>query len=488
MHARGRKGARSVGRRFGFGLLFVAGLAAPLMWGASATATPRPTATRASCAHAAPARAVAAIAWAGRRGQRLACDNGNGTGGATPPSGAYNGTPPLLFHGGPLVGVSTPGELTVTPIYWVPSGFSMSSSYKNTITRFIKDAAADSGKPTNVFSSNTQYTTASNAKLKYLIHAGAAATVTAAYPANGCTPDSGPIWSDNTPYSKCITNDQLLSEALSYVTAHSLPNDMAHLYMFFLPKGVETCFTSTTAAGGGTCSLTTHPGFCGYHAFAAPPLVANMNYAYVDSPTGYTCSSDAGSNTGGNQTPNGDIEADTEISVASHEISETITDPTGQAYYDTAGYENGDECSYIYGDSVSVLGTQGAKYNQTINGHHYFVQQEFSNQDFNTRSAFSCIQREDAISLSKKSGAAGSAVTVTGGGFAPGEKVKVTYATGLASPKTVAVCTATASNVGDISCSGSIPSGTNAGAAGKHKIVAKGAQTLRKPVATFTRT
>src|SRR6185437_4798848 len=149
---------------------------------------------------------------------------------------------------------------------------------------------------------------------------------TRAYPTSGCTPDSGAIWSDGTPYSVCITNSQLLHEASVFTTAKGLPNtDLAHLYMYFLPKGVETCFTSSNGVHGGSCSINVTGGFCGYHAFGAPPLVANMNYAAVDSPTGWTCSFDAGSNTGGNETPNSNIDADTEISVTSHEINETIT-------------------------------------------------------------------------------------------------------------------------------------------------------------------
>src|SRR5205823_1570986 len=127
------KGARSVGRRGGFGLVFAAVLAAPLMWGSTATATSRPASSSVGCP-AARVKGVAGIAWAGRRGQRLACTTGTGGGGGTPPSSAYNGVPPLVFHGGALVGVSTPGELTVTPIYWVPAGFSIPSGYKSTIT------------------------------------------------------------------------------------------------------------------------------------------------------------------------------------------------------------------------------------------------------------------------------------------------------------------------------------------------------------------
>jgi hypothetical protein len=292
---------------------------------------------------------------------------------------------------------------------------------------------------------------------------------------SGCTPDPGTIWSSgaNPTYTTCITDAQLGSEATAFTTAHSLPHtDLAHEYMFFLPEGVETCFTSTNGAGGGQCSLNnssgTSGGFCGYHSFTAPPLYADMNYAFVDTPSGYTCSSDGGSNTGGNQSPNANIQADTEISITSHEASEI-----------------GDDCSYVYGDSNSFQGSAGAKYNQTINGHHYFIQEEFSNQDFALVPAYSCIQGEDYVTISPKSGAPLTPVSVSGGGFIGSETVNVEYATGLVSPTQVTICTTTASATGTYSCSGKIPKASKAGAIKKHTITAQGVSSLRAPTTKF---
>jgi hypothetical protein len=84
-----------------------------------------------------------------------------GLGNGTPPSPPYVGVPPLAFHGGPVAGTTTPGELTVTPVYWVPSGgtHTIPAGYRRLINKFIADSATDSGKPTDVFSSVTQYTT-----------------------------------------------------------------------------------------------------------------------------------------------------------------------------------------------------------------------------------------------------------------------------------------------------------------------------------------
>ena len=47
---------------------------------------------------------------------------------------------------------------TVYAIYWVPSGYSVSTIYESLINRYFQDEAADSGKLTNVYSADTQYT------------------------------------------------------------------------------------------------------------------------------------------------------------------------------------------------------------------------------------------------------------------------------------------------------------------------------------------
>ena len=70
--------------------------------------------------------------------------------------------------------------------------------------------------------------------------------------------------------------------------------------------------------------------------------------------------------------------ADATIDIASHEHNETITDPRWNGWYDASGYEDGDKCAWIYGHLSGT--TTGGQYNQTINGHHYFLQEEYSNR------------------------------------------------------------------------------------------------------------
>lgn len=61
-------------------------------------------------------------------------------------------------------------------------------------------------------------------------------------------------------------------------------------------------------------------------------------------------------------------------------MADAITDPgVTSGWHDASGNENGDACTYIYG---TLSGAADARFNQTINVHHYRTQEEFSNQDF----------------------------------------------------------------------------------------------------------
>jgi hypothetical protein len=310
-------------------------------------------------------------------------------------SDAANGTPPLLFHGGAVMGTPRTGPVVVTPIFWNPSGHPMATGYKNILTTYLRDVAAASGTHTNVFSTLNEYF-GSNGAIRYKVALGNPVNDTAPLPANGCTVagnDTTKIYADGTGYDSCIDDDQVIAETDRVVTAQGLPRDLAHIYVLFLPKHLESCFfAGGTTTARNVCTINHHPstGYCAYHSQAPTGTVyANMPFPIYDSNAGFTCSSDAVFPTV--QTPNGDADADTEVSPTSHEIMEAITDPdVSTGWYDSSGYENGDECAYVFG---ATQGTAGAFYNQVIQGHQYLTQEEFSNNDFFATGG-GCLQGE----------------------------------------------------------------------------------------------
>ena len=74
--------------------------------------------------------------------------------------------------------------------------------------------------------------------------------------------------------------------------------------------------------------------------------------------------------------PNGDMGADAMASVIVHEIEEAATDPQLNAWYDSRGYENADKCAWNFGTTSTA---SGYKYNLTMNGRRYYIQQNWVN-------------------------------------------------------------------------------------------------------------
>jgi hypothetical protein len=331
-----------------------------------------------------------------------------------PPEPAYDGTPPLLFNGsggaadcqfapcdnGNVMMTASTGALTVVPIFWVPSGYSMSASYKNIITSYLADVAKDSGGTQNVFSVANEYF-GNNGQIKYNVKLGSVLTATNPI-TNGCTLESADttgIYADGSGYSACVDDLQLQAEVDSVTAASKLPHDLSHIYVLYLPKGVESCFnpgSSASTAGGQFCTINHQPtaAYCAYHSTDLNSAVyANLDFPIYDSPVGFTCGSDARYPT--IESPNGNPDADTEVSPTSHEINESITDPdTETGWYDSSGFENGDECAYIYG---RTRGAPGGFFNQVINGGHFLTQEEFSNKAFNaSNGAVGCFQTQSS--------------------------------------------------------------------------------------------
>jgi Phosphate-induced protein 1 conserved region len=78
---------------------------------------------------------------------------------------------------------------------------------------------------------------------------------------------------------------------------------------------------------------------------------------------------------GNYSSPNGAADADAAASVASHELTEAITDPLLDAWYSSTGAEIGDLCAWKFGSNA----WDSNNANQMWNGHYYELQLEYSN-------------------------------------------------------------------------------------------------------------
>jgi hypothetical protein len=280
----------------------------------------------------------------------------------------------------------------------------MSDAYKSIITTYLQNVAKMSGQQQNVFSTLNEYF-GTNGRIQYNIKVGPVVNDTNPI-SSTCTVepvDTTGIYANGAGYGACIDDSVVSNEVDSVRTTLGLPNDLTHIYVLYLPQGVESCFfPGATNTPFNACTINHLPSaaYCAYHTFSGNTgaVYANMPYAsyHNHSPlntTLFTCGSDARVAGFGRtvQSPNGNLDADTEISPTSHELSEAITDPDTQTgWYDIAGFENGDECAYIYG---GVNGQAGAFFNQVINGQRYLTQEEFSNKVFaSSGGTAGCVQ------------------------------------------------------------------------------------------------
>jgi len=260
---------------------------------------------------------------------------------ARPAAGSGN----LVYHSGGRVQTGTHNTYA---IYW---GTSFSANYQTLINRYFGDVAAASGQTSNVYYSDTQYyqtISGTTTHITYSEHFAGHWADTVLPSANGCSSTAGG--------SRCLSDAQVQAEVTHAIQVNGWPKGLTAEYFVFLGNGLSTCV-------GSSCAFTS---FCAYHSHyslsGTTVLYANMPY------TGHNLSA-----CGSGQYPNGDSAADSTLNVTSHEANETITDALGNAWYDRAGYENGDKCAWNFGAPTG-------NYNQTINGHHYYLQGEWSNQ------------------------------------------------------------------------------------------------------------
>ena len=231
------------------------------------------------------------------------------------------------------------------------------ANYQSLISQYLTDVAHDSGGTSNVYSIATEYTDGSGA-LQYQSPFGGAYVDNDPLPASGC---------DDGLDSVCLTDQQLQAEIQQVLTAKGWHGGNDNLFVLMTPDGVGSCFDGTST------ECTTNV-YCAYHnAFTnsnGEPVI------YANEPYNATISGcDPGSS------PNAD-DADATINTLSHEHNEAITDPFGDGWWrDSDGQENGDICAWSFGTALG--GSSGTRYNQLINGHHYWLQQEWSNNHSN---------------------------------------------------------------------------------------------------------
>jgi hypothetical protein len=256
----------------------------------------------------------------------------------------------LLYNGGPVM-------LTAKTyaIFWVPATLqngtstSVPAGYRTIQLNMLTDYPGH-----GLASNNTQYYQGSTSR-KYIQDAGGLAgsyVDTSPYPAGGC-------YSAFFGTHNCLTDAQLQTEIKRIMTLKGWAGGLGNMFLLFTSRGEASCFSSG-------CSYTY---YCAYHGSFVNANGQTVIYSDQPYPALSACSAT------GAMSPNGNLAGDTEASIASHELTEAITDPLGTAWYDANGNEIGDLCAYKFGFS----GWDGGAANQMWNGHFYLLQMEYDN-------------------------------------------------------------------------------------------------------------
>jgi hypothetical protein len=255
----------------------------------------------------------------------------------------------LDYQGGSVMHSST-----TYAIYWVPSGYHVSTNYETVINQYFADVAAASGHADNVHSVATQYHDATGT-IGYQSTFGGSYVDTDVFPASGC---------NDHVHTTCLTDQQIQTELQTVLTTKGWHGTTSTIFFVMTPDSVGSCLDSIH----NQCTTNT---YCAYHNSFTDS--SNEPVIYGNEPYDATI---PGCNPG--SSPNND-DADAAINTLSHEHNEAITDPFGDAWWNLAsGQENGDNCAWIFGTALGGTPNVDA-YNQVINGHHYWLQEEWSN-------------------------------------------------------------------------------------------------------------
>jgi hypothetical protein len=275
---------------------------------------------------------------------------------------AFLDTGPLLYHGGPIM-----RSPTLYAIFWLPPALqnggptAIPLHYAELQVGLLVDYPFH-----GIDNNNTQYYQTVSSTTTYIMNAGGFggfAVDTSPLPASGCT--------DTFTPGNCITDAQIQAEIQKVMTAKGWTGGLNNVFLLYTSSGEGSCVDSTHCA---------YTQYCAYHGSigtSSPIIYANLPFGVLS-----VCQNP------GQPSPNGYPVADAVTSIATHETTESITDPlvnVNSAWYTAQGNEIGDLCAYNYGKNTwtSMVANDA---NQMWNGHFYEVQQMFDNH------AGGCVQ------------------------------------------------------------------------------------------------
>jgi hypothetical protein len=249
--------------------------------------------------------------------------NGHGNGNAGIRQARTN---PILYHGGPIM-------TGTTNVYYIWYG-----TWTNSDQLILTNLASNlTGSPW--FNINTTYSNSAGATVTNSVHYAGSTT-------------------DNYSQGKNLT-DAAVQAIVSTAISGGLPKDTNGVY-----------FVLTSADVNETSGFCTQ--YCGWHTNGTI-AGSDIKYAFIGNAA--RCPSACSAQT---TSPNGSVGADAMASIIGHELSESVTDPDLNAWFDRSGQENADKCAWTFGTVQRA--SNGSFYNITLGSKQYLIQQNWVQQ------------------------------------------------------------------------------------------------------------
>ena len=158
------------------------------------------------------------------------------------------------------------------------------------------------------------------------------------YPTGGCSYVYGNVTANN-----CLTDAQIQTEIVSVMALKGWTGGLNNIFFVYTASGEGVYMGGAVA----------YNQFCGYHGYFTQGS-STVLYAVIPYAVAPFCQSATA------PSPNKNPAADSAASISSHELTEAITDPLLNAWFDAAGNEIGDLCAWNFGTNTWGSGTTAA--------------------------------------------------------------------------------------------------------------------------------
>jgi len=268
---------------------------------------------------------ITGISYKTARSAQLVLPDGKGDRIKTAGVSAASATVPITYHGGPVM-------LGQVNIYYIWYGNWSGNSANTILTDFANNIG---GSP--YFSINAGYSQSSPQQF-----------------VSGNVHYSGSIV-DSYSQGMSLTDASVQTIVSSAIASSALPNDANGVYFVLASADVDET--------SGFCTT-----YCGWHRFGT---ISNSNIKYSFVGNSDRCPSACERQA--SVSPNGNTGADGMASIIAHELSESVTDPNLNAWFDANGDENADKCAWNFGTTQTA--PNGSIYNVLLGGRQYLIQQ-----------------------------------------------------------------------------------------------------------------